>query len=146
MSDRAIYWLTGLVVLCMIALLLLNSVPLIWSTPKEKYIKYNDVRGMAIEHQQKLYTLNFQQQNEVIGYVNKSLTVPQSSVKNVNSKLDFTKIIIYRFNAPDMILIPIEYNDNNLIFSNSELNPSGLMRDTSRGGLKNVLANAYDPS
>jgi len=146
MSDRAIYWLTGLVVLCMIALLLLNSVPLIWSPPKEKYIKYNDVRGMAIEHQQKLYTLNFQQQNEVIGYVNKSLTVPQTSVKNVNSKLDFTKIIIYRFNAPDMILIPIEYNDNNLIFSNSELNPSGLMRDTSRGGLKNVLANAYDPS
>ncbi|MBN9378237.1 MAG: hypothetical protein BGO14_06180 [Chlamydiales bacterium 38-26] len=146
MSDRAIYWLTGLVVLCMIALLLFNSVPLIWSPPKEKYIKYNDVRGIAIEHEQKLYTLNFQQQNEVIGYVNKSLTTPQSSVKNVKSKLDFTKIIIYRFNAPDMILIPIEYNDNNLIFSNSELNPSGLMRDTSRGGLKNVLANAYDPS
>lgn len=146
MSDRAIYWLTGLVVICMIALLLLNSVPLIWSPPKEKYIKYNDVRGMAIEHHQKLYTLNFQQQNEVIGYINKSIPVPQSSVKNVKSKLDYTKIIIYRFNAPDMILMPIEYNDNNLIFSNPELNPSGLMRDTSRGGLKNVLANTFDPS
>jgi hypothetical protein len=151
MSNRSLFLMTGLVVLCIAILLVLNALPLIlswnwtWNSPKEKYLKYNEVRGMAVEYKKKLFTLSFDQQNEVIGHFNKSLPIANTSAADQISKLEISKIVVYRFGLPDLTIIPIEYSSNNLIFSSPDWNRDGLMRDTSGGGLKNILANTYDP-
>lgn len=145
MSNRTLFLLTGLVVLCIVILLLLNALPLFWTPSVEKYLKFNDVRGMAVEHKGKLYTLNFDQQNEVIGYLNKSIPVADTVVANKNPKIDISKIVVYRFGLPNLTMVPIEYINNNLIFSSPDWNPKGLMKDVSRGELENVLSQTYDP-
>lgn len=146
MSNRVVMWLTGLVVLCIAVLLFLNALPFIWTPQVEKYLKYNYVRGMAIEHKNKLFTLNFDQQNEVIGYFNKSIALSKTDITNKKPKLEITKIIVYRFGSPDLTIVPMDYNNNNLIFASPDWNPDGLMQDISQGGLKNVLSQTYDPS
>lgn len=145
MSNRTLYWMTGLFVFCILILLLLNAVPMMWTPPAEKYLKFNDVRGMAVEHKQKLYTLNFEQQNEVIGHLNKSIPVSNTIVTDMKPKLEISKIVVYRFGLPDLTIVPIEYSSNNLIFSSPDWNRDGLMKDVSLGALKNVLAQTYDP-
>lgn len=145
MSNRTLFWMTGLVIASMVLLLLLNSIPLIWTPKTEKYLKYNDVRGMAIEHKQKLYTLNFQQQNDLIGYLNQALPIPNSSIQNIKSAVDYTKIIIYRFGSPDIEITPIEYKNHNLVFYSPDWNAKGLMREVSGGGLENLIPLTFDP-
>lgn len=145
MSNRTLFWMTGIVILCIIALLLLNALPMIWTPPTEKYLKFNDVRGMAVEHKNKLYTLNFDQQTQVVGYLNQAVPVDNASVANKNPKIEISKIVVYRFDAPDLILIPIEYRNDNLIFSSPDWNKDGLMKDVSGGALQNILAQTYDP-
>lgn len=145
MSDRAIYVMTGLVTVCIVILLLLNAMPWIMTFNVEKYLKLNDVRGMAVEHKKKLYTLSFNQQNEVIGYLNQSIFLDDPIATDKKPKLEITKIVIYRFGLPDLTITPIEYKDDNLIFSSPDWNANGLMKDVSQGGLKNVLAETFDP-
>lgn len=145
MSNRVLFGMTGLVILCILVLLLLNAVPLIWTPKVETYLKYNDVRGMAVEHKKKLYTLNFEQQNDVIGFLNKSIPVGNSVAKDKSPKLEITKIVVYRFGKTDLVITPIEYNNHNLIFSSPDWNQDGLMKDVSKGGLEDLLAQTYDP-
>lgn len=145
MNNGTLYWMTGLVVLGIVILLFLNTLPLIWTPKMEKFLKFNDVKGIAVEHNKKLYTLNFDQQNEVVGFLNKSKPIASTAVPDLKTKLEISKIVIYRFGSPDLTIIPIEYNGNNLIFSAPDWNPEGLMIEKSAGGLKNVLANSYDP-
>jgi hypothetical protein len=137
-------WLTGAGVACVLLLLLLNTIPMILSPKVEKYLKYNFVRGMAVEHKNKLYTLGFNQQNEMIGFFNRSVPVDAAG-EDQKQKLDISKIVVYRFNAPDLIIIPIAYEDDNLIFSSPEWNSKGVMKDVSQGALKNLLLQTYDP-
>jgi hypothetical protein len=145
MSNTTLFFLTGVVVLCVAALLFLNVFPMFWMPREEKYIKYNDVRGIAVEHKQKLFTLSFDQQNGVIGFLNQSSFVPDSASKDKNPKLEISKIVIYRFGLPDINIVPIEYNNHNLIFSAPDWNPKGLMQDSSHGALENLLLQTYDP-
>ena len=145
MSNHTLFWMTGVLILCMLVLFLLNSIPLIWPQKSEKYLKFNDVRGMAVEHKQKLYTLNFKQQNEFVGYFNASLPLEKGKVGDTKPKLEVSKIIIYRFDQPDITIVPMEYLKNNLIFSSPDWSSEGLMSDTSDGALKNLLSQTYDP-
>lgn len=145
MSNRALFWMTGLVILCIIVLLLINFAPAIWTLNAEKYLKFNDVRGMAVEHNQKLYTLNFDQQTKLIGYFNQSIPVKNTIIANAKPKLEISKIIVYRFDLPDLTIIPIDYMDNNLVYSAPDWNPGGLMKDTSLGAVKNILSQSFDP-
>lgn len=145
MSNRILFWMTGVFVLCILILLFLNVAPHMWITPAEKYLKFNDVRGMAVEHKNKLFTLNFEQQNEVIGYLNKSIPVANTIVTDKKPKLEISKIVVYRFDLPDLTIVPIEYVSHNLIFSSPDWNQDGLMKDVSVGGLQNVLSQTYDP-
>jgi hypothetical protein len=139
LSNQTLYWLTGLGVACVMLLMFMNLAPVLWSKKDEKYIKYNDVRGMSIEHNQKVITLNFDQQNEMVGFFNQS--EPAEKVANPNKQsLDFTKIIINRFNAPDLIITPIEYQNSNLIFSTPDWNEKGLLKDTSNGRMKKLIS------
>lgn len=145
MSNRNLVFMTILVLVCMGAMLILNITSVFSRSAGEKYLSYNGVRGMAIEHNKILYTLSFDQQNKMIEHINLSLAIGGNAAKYDKSTLDFEKIIIYLFNAPDLVLTPIAYYNQNLIYSVPAWNPQGYMQDISYGSWKNLISQTYDP-
>lgn len=110
----------------------------------EKFILPNDVRGMAIVHNQKEYTLNFSQQNTILAYLN-GATPPNIDTHSNKESFDFEKIIIYTFQAPNIEITPIAYVNNELLFATPEWNSGSPLLDRSRGQLKSFLPKTYDP-
>ena len=144
-SNKAVLWMTFAVILGMVVLLVVNMVQILSNPKKGKYLPFNEVKGMAINHKGLLYTLNFDQQNSVIDYLNLSLPVGEAALKYNAGPLDFTQLVVYRFNKPDLVITPVQYDGNNLIFSCKEWNPQGYLKDISYGSLKDLIATTYDP-
>lgn len=146
MTNRLLIYLTSLVVLAMLVLLGLNLTSILTGQPEDQtYLKYNQVRGIAIEHQQLLYTLNFKQQNRVIELLNKAVHV--IGVKPGKRQLpSIDKIIVYQFDGqPDIIIKPIAYVDQNLVFSIPQWEKDRYLMELSDGDLHKLLSQAYDP-
>lgn len=146
MTNRTLIYLTAIVLLSMILLISSNMSSILTGEPKtQTYLRYNDVRGMAIAHNQLLYTLNFKQQNKVIDILNKSIQIVDIR-PGKRQPPDIEKIVIYRFdNQPDLVINPIAYVDKNLVFSVPEWNPDGYLMELSNGGFKQLLSQTYDP-
>lgn len=145
MSNRTLYYLTALVLISMAALLTFNLSSILRGEPlTPDYIRRNHVRGMAVEHHQLLYTLNFQQQNDVLDMLNRALRITE--IKREREQPDIEKIIIYQFDdLPDLTITPIAYVNDDLIFSVPEWNPNGYLMDISSGRLRQLLSQTYDP-
>lgn len=145
MSNRTLIYLTGLVIVGMMVLLAINMGSILTGQPKtEGYLRYNHVRGVAISHNQILYTLNFNQQNRVVEILNRAVKV--AGVKPSNGeKPDFDKLIIYQFDQKaDLQITPIAYVDNNLVFSVPEWESGGYLMELSAGDLRRLLSTTYD--
>ncbi len=143
-------WLIPLTIICIIgllALLLLKFIPITQtqSVSPPSHIKNIDVRGMAVEHKGLLYTLNFDQQNQFLKYLNSSLPVSKTDYQNINETLPFSKILIYTFNSPDVEISPIGYKEDNLVFFAPNWNTNSYMIELSGGELKKLLGQTYDP-
>lgn len=112
-----------------------------------KYISPNDVRGSAIQYNQKLYTLNFEQQNNLLGIFNSSTVIPEASIAN-GMKPEFDKIILYRFNAPDVSITPIQFlkkgDQHVFIYSAPTWNASGWLQATGPENFQNFFSQTYD--
>lgn len=139
--------MTILVLVGMGALFLINTLLLFHTpeSPKAQYLSRGDVRGSAVVHRSKEYTLNFSQQNALIAYINNTEKVPHTIKRTGQTLLDFEKIIVYKFNAPNIEIKPIGYVNNELLFSVPEWYKEGLLKDTSNGELKSILSQTYDP-
>lgn len=83
-----------------ILLYLIALAPKLDDTPPQSVLAYNDVRGMAIESDGLLYTLNFEQQNRVVAALNRKEGIP--NIETCAPSMD--KLVIYRFNAPDRVI------------------------------------------
>lgn len=145
MNNRTLVYLTSLVILGMLVLLALNMTSILTGQPiGQTYLRFNHVRGMAINHDQLLYTLNFSQQNQIIEILNRSVRVV--GVKpGKRQKPDFEKIIVYQFdNKPDLVINPIAYVDKNLVFSVPEWEAEGYLMELSEGDLQDLLSKTYD--
>ena len=145
MSNRYLIYLTMLGLLSILVLFGININAISSGKPPQgKYLKYNQVRGIAVRHNQTLYTLNFQQQNALIDLLNESFKV--ASIKEgprQNPNVD--RIVVYQFdNKPDLIITPITYIEDDLIFSVPEWNENGYLLDISEGRLKKLLSETYD--
>lgn len=145
MSNRTLVYLTGFVILGMLILLAFNLTSILTGQPKNQtYLKYNDIRGMAVSHNQKLYTLNFQQQNAVVSILNNSVRViGVNPGKRQKPKID--KIVVYLFDQPDVIIHPIAYIDQNLVFSAPQWEKGSYFMELSEGDLQQLLSQTYDP-
>lgn len=110
----------------------------------ETYLKFNSVRGMAVEHNKLTYTLNFDQQNEIISILNKSVRVV--GVKpDKRQKPNIQKLIVYQFgDQPDLVITPIAYINQNLVFSAPAWNTDNYLMELSNGELQKLLAQTYD--
>jgi hypothetical protein len=92
-----------LVVTGIVLTVLLGGIALIpeWQMPTQQGIlAYNDVRGMAVESQGLLYTLNFNQQNRVVAALNARASIHLESM----CVTEIEKLVVYRFNAPDWVI------------------------------------------
>lgn len=144
MNNRSLITMT-MVVIAGIAILL--GINLFYTFrnayPQEAYLKYNSIRGSAIEYQGKLYTLNFDQQKALIEAINHSIRTAEPPAGG--NKPNFTKIIIYRFNAPDVVITPIAFVEGNLVYSAPQLiaAPDSLKEQTG-GQLEKILSQTYD--
>lgn len=143
MNKNAICYLTitasiGIVSLCLILMLSL------FQNTESGFLIPNEIKGSAIEHEGLLYTLNFKQQNSVIFIINAAEPLEKSDQpKAPGFPAFFTKLIFYRFQMPNIEIIPHGYEEENLIFSTSLWN-NKLMREKSNGKLKKILDESYD--
>ncbi len=143
MSNRTLTYLSIAVVACIGLLLVINLIPSIQGISSGKYLQLNDVRGSAVQHKGLLYTLNFDQQNHLVDWLNHSVAVKSDSYKK-DPDMEIEKIVVYLFNKPDLEIEPIAYSNGNLVFSSPKWNASGLFIDTSNGVLKQMLSETYD--
>lgn len=147
MSNRNIMFMTVFVLAGMGILLLINVTALFQrQESKVTYVSPSDVRGSSVNHKNKEWTLNFSQQNALIAYLNQSIPISGGiSNTRLNRSLDIQKITLYKFNAPNILITPIGYENDNLVFSAPEWNKEGLLKDTSHGKLKTMLFKTFDP-
>ncbi|MEI8125413.1 MAG: hypothetical protein WCG42_06640 [Parachlamydiaceae bacterium] len=142
-------------------ILLMNVAAMLGVVPS-RYISPNDVRGMAVEHNQMLYTLNFEQQNELVDIFNHAIPVGKevAAARSVTPKQtpDIQKIVIYRFSGPDIVITPVSYviksqsvthsaelEQANLVFSVPEWNANGLLEEATSDKIQKILFTTYDP-
>jgi hypothetical protein len=142
MDNRLMTMMAIFVVLGIALLFVINLTPVLQKPITQTYLARDTVRGVEVVHKGKPYTLNFEQQNSMITLLNASLPI-KAGVPT--SSLDFEKVIIYVFDAPNIILTPISYVDENLVFSVPNWNKAGFLKDNSAGELKKLISQTYDP-
>lgn len=146
MNNQTLIWMTAAVVVGIAILLAINLNNHLRGTTQnhEVYIKPGDVRGSAIEYKGKLFTLNFDQQNHLLDYLNAAVPVKKSDYQKAVNTTNISKILIYRFKEPDIEITPIGLEGKNLVFSAPAWNDSSYLLDLSGGQLNSLLQEAYD--
>ena len=137
------FYMTALVLAAILVLFGFNLISMFWNPYPETYIAHNQIRGMATQYHGKLYTLNFDQQNEVIDLLNKAVAVtPDQQIEGTKPEIE--KLIIYRFNSSDIDVTPISLVNDQYILSVPAWKKDGYLKDVSSGELVKVLSNTYD--
>lgn len=147
-------------VLCGFSVLLLMNVASFLGVVPAKYISPSDVRGIAVQHDGKLYTLNFSQQNTMVDIFNRMIPVKKELVFERQVKTtrpEVQKIIIYRFNAPDIEITPIAYvmkttslaqpvsqGHLSMVLSVPDWNAEGFLEESTNDELHQLLPTTYD--
>lgn len=144
MNNKTLIGMTLAVVMGILVLLAININNKLNVSANAEFLKPGDVRGSAVEYKGELYTLNFNQQNELIEYLNTAVAVQRDLTKS-SSPLAISKIIIYRFKDPDVEIFPKSLERNNLIFLASVWNKSSPLMELSGGQLTTMLDSTYDP-
>jgi hypothetical protein len=141
-------------------IMLMNMAALIGFVPS-RYLSPNDVRGIAVEHNDMLYTLNFDQQNTLVDIFNRAIPVTKESAETRKVKdappSEVKKIVIYRFNAPDIEIIPVSFVSKsqsavqaqdkqrlNLVFLAPLWNNKGFLEESVGDELHKFLSTTYD--
>jgi len=142
MSNRTVTILVALFLAAMGVLFLINIMGIFAVKADEKYVAFNDIRGMAVYHAGKPYTLNFDQQTESIRFLNDSSAVDKTDI----TPLEVSRIVIYRYGKQlDIEITPIMYQNGELIFSAPLWDNEHYLKENSRGRLKKLLSQTYDP-
>lgn len=106
MKSAYVNYLAILILILLMGIGALNLFLFLRPEQQQPVLKFNDVRGMAVEHEGLLYTLNFDQQNGVV----KALNAPQESKAPL--PVSFTRLVIYRFGHADKIYTAEELSRN----------------------------------
>lgn len=110
MRIHALLYLFVSVSVLALVLLLIALAPTWQAPPKQLILPYNDVKGMAVESGGVLYTLNFDQQKQVVAALNRGTGLPDMEMYAPSVE----KLIIYRFNASEWV-IPVSRMKNDTV-------------------------------
>lgn len=155
MSSRTITYLIVAVIAGFIILMGMNIAGTFGLLPA-KYIAPDDVKGVAIEHDGKMYTLNFEQQKKVLDILNRTIVVTGEEAKKINPTLpvDVSKIVIYRFKGDDIDVKPVGYVGNDsknpidrimtMVFSVPAWNKKSYLEESFPNEMMHVLSTTFD--
>lgn len=146
MSNRTVTILVVLFIISMGVLFLVNIMEIFAVKAEEKYIRFNDIRGSAVYYANKPYVLNFEQQTESVRYLNEAIPVEKVEVNTNLPPLPISRIVIYRYGKQlDVEIIPVMYHHDELVFSAPFWEKDYYLKENSRGKLKKLLSQTYDP-
>lgn len=101
-----------------------------------------DVQGSAVEHSGELYTLNFEQQNLVVGTL--STAIPFEGEIAPIERLEISHIVIYPFDSRPIMIDILGQDENELVFLAPQWAGSMPLKETSDGQLLELLLQTYD--
>lgn len=159
-SSRITLYMTLAVVAGILILIGINAVNML-GISRGRYISPSEVRGMAVVHDNLLYTLNFEHQNTLVDIFNRAIPITHEAAKTRMKPLqevpDVQKIIIYRFSASDIEITPAGYVSKihskggshsierlNIIFSAPAWNSGGLLEEATQDQMQDLLSTTYD--
>lgn len=137
--------LTAVALLAVFTLLVIKFNPTTFTAPSKNIVSSSDIRGMAVMHKGIPYTLNFDQQKTATDVIARAVQVKKADYPKSDASFAFDKIIVYRFNAPDVELLPIQFQDDNLVFSVPVIDPNVYYLELSGGELKQMISSSFDP-
>ena len=145
MKNSTVFGLTAIALLAVFTLLVLKLVPSTSEFGTSSVVPESDIRGMAVVHKGLPNTLNFDQQKIATHVLSRSVQVKKSDYPQSAESFPFEKIILYRFNAPDLEILPIQFQENNLVFSIPLIDPQNYYLEQSDGQFKEMISSSFDP-
>lgn len=156
MSNKTLYFLIGLVVFGILLLFSVNllshlniSLPgsgAVNTSTNSQQLKINkaQVKAIAVEKEGKIYNLNMKQQTDALSFLDRAEPVDKKDYPEKDPNIGFNRIIIYRYNLPDIVLIPIAYERRNLVFETPILGNQSYMMEFSGGEFTNLIQKATE--
>jgi hypothetical protein len=144
MDSRTLTYLLILAVAGAALFLLNRSANIFTPARTDTFLSPYDVRGMALVHLGKPYTLNFDQQNFCVSELNRALPINRLRAQSTIA-LPFEKIVIYRFDQPDIDLPLADLADGTLVFRTNDWAAGGYLTEITGGSLWKMLSQAYGP-
>lgn len=142
-GTRWLLILTFILVVAVGVLVLRGLLELVPIAAQTERIALTDVQGSAVEHKGDLYTLNFEQQNLVVGTI--SAAIPFEGEIAPLEQLEIDHIVIYPFDSRPIMIDLLGQNDRELIFLVPQWAGSSPLKETSQGKLLELLLQTYDP-
>jgi len=105
-------------------------------------LQADNFQGSSVEKDALSFTLSFEQHQMLISSFSKAL--PFKAGTPLDTKVGFSEIYLYRFNAPPLVVEPVGYENNNLVFSSSDWEEGALFVETSDGLLRASLQQAVE--
>lgn len=143
MDSRSLTYIMILAFAAIILLFVNNAIDAIGVPRLDKYISPYEVRGMSLLHKGTPYTLNFHQQNVCVDSLNRGIAV--GAQRQGHTDAPFEKLVIYRFQQPDIELPVVSLSDGSLVFHAPEWSKAGYLAEVSGGDMWHALSTAYGP-
>lgn len=122
-----------------------NFLQVIFARESLILIDAENVRGSAVLKRNTLYTLGFDQQNRILGMLNKMEGIEKPKNLDEGKDLPFDKLIIYHFDTPKSSLKGKTLPDGRVVYILKTGSNTRYLLDNSGGKLFMVLKQAYQP-
>ncbi len=143
MNARFATYATAIIVVMVGVLLLRGAINFIPEGDKNLYVDPYSVNGIEVVYKGLPYTLNFEQQQDMVDAINRLL--PMGKLRGeVLAPAGFEKIVLYLFDKKPIEMLPIDFHDNELAFKVKEWNPDGYLMDVSAGSMWRLVESSHD--
>lgn len=148
MSNQTIYLLVALALIAVLILFGVNLMskyqgPATTNTPtlnnQQLKIDRTQVKGIAVEKEGKVYNMSMRQQMTALSFLDRAEPVDKKDYPTKNDNMGFNRLIIYRFNQPDITLTPFAYDDKNIVFEAPIIGTGSYILEMSGGEFKNLI-------
>lgn len=139
MNNSTIIGLSALAIMAVLALFVINLTPALSKGEASQTIPAGDFKAIDVYHHGAPYPLNFQQQQIAIDAISRAVEVKKSDYPAPKGPFTFEKIVITRYKGPSVELIPIQYDERNLVFSLNGVNDKVYFIELSGGIFRRML-------
>lgn len=143
MNNTSLIIMTSCALIAIGALLTLNLAPKIASQVSITAIPPLQAKTAMVYEKGIPYTLNYDQLRILTNTIQKAESVDKKDYPEVKGPFNFEKIVITRFNGPDLEIIPIQYKETNLVFSVPALDKDTYYIELSGGALQSMLKSVH---